>query len=40
MLHVPEGVTTQVSGQAGMVIGTEVVEDSGGNHHDELFNVA
>lgn len=36
VLHVPEGVTAQESGQAGMVIGTEVVEDSGGNHHDEV----
>ena len=40
VLHVPEGATAQESGQAGMVIGTEVVEDSGGNHHDEVFNMA
>ena len=40
VLHVPEGATAQESGQAGMVIGTEVVEDSGGNHHDEVFSAA
>ncbi|CAH3028390.1 unnamed protein product [Porites evermanni] len=36
VLHVPEGATAQESGQAGMVIETEVVEDSGGNDHDEV----